>query len=76
MNTKDISVSRDSNSLLNISSSFNPLLAEREIRAAAQQALAQAVLRTIKLAFKNISAVLSDATELQRQHGSKTYGAV
>jgi len=76
MNTKEISASSDSNSLLNISRSFDPLLAESEIRAAAQQALAQAIVRTVKLAFKNIFAVLSDATELQKQHGSKPYGAV
>ena len=76
MNTKANSASSDSNSLLNISHSFDPLLAESEIRAAAQQALAQAIVRTVKLAFKNIFAVLSDATELQKQHDSKPYGAV
>lgn len=76
MNTREISASSDSNSLLNISSNFDPLLVEREIRAAAQQALAQAIVRTVKLVFKNISVVLSDATRLQQQYGSKSHGAV
>lgn len=76
MTTKEISASSDSNSFMNISSSVNPMLLEHEIRAAAQQALAQAVVRSAKLAFSNISAVLRDAAKLQQQHGSKIRGAV
>lgn len=76
MNKKEINESSEIYSLLNVSKSFDPLLAEREIRSAAQQELAKAIVRTIKVGLNNISSVFKDASELQSKYGSKNHGAV
>lgn len=76
MNTKNINESNEINSLLNISKSFDPLLAEREIRAAAQQELARAIIRSIKVGLNNISSVIKDASELRSKYGATNNGAV
>lgn len=63
-------------SLLNIRGNIDPMLAEREIRAAAQQALASAIIRTIKVGYSNIAGVLSDVSEMRKKYNYRSFDAV
>ena len=76
MNTKSTIESRETDALLNFSSTIDPHIFEQQIRAAAQRELARAIARTVKVGFNSIASVLKDAADLQKKHGNQNYGAV
>lgn len=63
-------------SATNVAYRVNPHLAERLIRAKAQKHLIQSVARSVRSGLRSIRAVLSDATLLQRKHGTQMYHSI